>query len=150
MVRTQVKSTICGKRTTAEDFCPVLSISAFFCIICGHEIPWSVLTWNFNRKLLMNADRKDMKSISTFRSAAPDNSLPLRPWVGLVNSGFGVKIHGVYILIVAVNDRQESLLCTVLFRGKARSEEHTSELQSHSDLVCRLLLEKKKMKYKYI
>src|SRR5437588_2556554 len=26
----------------------------------------------------------------------------------------------------------------------ARSEEHTSELQSHSDLVCRLLLEKKK------
>src|SRR5260221_10836696 len=27
---------------------------------------------------------------------------------------------------------------------KIRSEEHTSELQSHSDLVCRLLLEKKK------
>src|SRR5260221_2315595 len=27
-----------------------------------------------------------------------------------------------------------------------RSEEHTSELQSHSDLVCRLLLEKKKEK----
>src|SRR5260221_1759180 len=26
-----------------------------------------------------------------------------------------------------------------------RSEEHTSELQSHSDLVCRLLLEKKKI-----
>src|SRR5438034_5087753 len=26
-----------------------------------------------------------------------------------------------------------------------RSEEHTSELQSHSDLVCRLLLEKKKL-----
>src|SRR5206468_12133449 len=29
----------------------------------------------------------------------------------------------------------------------ARSEEHTSELQSRSDLVCRLLLEKKKTKY---
>src|SRR5476649_1471957 len=27
--------------------------------------------------------------------------------------------------------------------GARRSEEHTSELQSHSDLVCRLLLEKK-------
>src|SRR5438034_8388202 len=27
---------------------------------------------------------------------------------------------------------------------RSRSEEHTSELQSHSDLVCRLLLEKKK------
>src|SRR5438034_5384744 len=29
-----------------------------------------------------------------------------------------------------------------------RSEEHTSELQSHSDLVCRLLLEKKKKEQK--
>src|SRR5437588_9010378 len=29
-------------------------------------------------------------------------------------------------------------------RKHLRSEEHTSELQSHSDLVCRLLLEKKK------
>src|SRR5437588_12656622 len=32
--------------------------------------------------------------------------------------------------------------------GKTRSEEHTSELQSHSDLVCRLLLEKKKKEKK--
>src|SRR5574343_1245692 len=31
-----------------------------------------------------------------------------------------------------------------------RSEEHTSELQSHHDLVCRLLLEKKKKKNKKI
>src|SRR5438874_8256462 len=30
--------------------------------------------------------------------------------------------------------------------GKKRSEEHTSELQSRRDLVCRLLLEKKKKK----
>src|SRR5437773_4688113 len=30
--------------------------------------------------------------------------------------------------------------------GPGRSEEHTSELQSHHDLVCRLLLEKKKKK----
>src|SRR2546421_3429639 len=30
-----------------------------------------------------------------------------------------------------------------------RSEEHTSELQSRSDLVCRLLLEKKKNKYQH-
>src|SRR5436190_17017358 len=33
-------------------------------------------------------------------------------------------------------------------RGR-RSEEHTSELQSHSDLVCRLLLEKKKCRLAY-
>src|SRR2546428_7835837 len=31
-------------------------------------------------------------------------------------------------------------------QGPKRSEEHTSELQSRSDLVCRLLLEKKKHK----
>src|SRR5437588_4020115 len=34
----------------------------------------------------------------------------------------------------------------ILARVGRRSEEHTSELQSHSDLVCRLLLEKKKKK----
>src|SRR2546421_7643886 len=32
------------------------------------------------------------------------------------------------------------------FLRQTRSEEHTSELQSRSDLVCRLLLEKKKTK----
>src|SRR5438132_4402949 len=34
--------------------------------------------------------------------------------------------------------------CTARRGIPRRSEEHTSELQSHSDLVCRLLLEKKK------
>src|SRR5690242_21215479 len=34
-------------------------------------------------------------------------------------------------------------LCVLLY---VRSEEHTSELQSHVNLVCRLLLEKKKKK----
>src|SRR5438477_1655915 len=33
-----------------------------------------------------------------------------------------------------------------LIRASPRSEEHTSELQSHVNLVCRLLLEKKKKK----
>src|SRR5438132_10361321 len=37
---------------------------------------------------------------------------------------------------------------TPRLNGGVRSEEHTSELQSHSDLVCRLLLEKKKKKKK--
>src|SRR5260370_10898752 len=34
----------------------------------------------------------------------------------------------------------------MLRHGLGRSEEHTSELQSHLNLVCRLLLEKKKKK----
>src|SRR5438034_2761575 len=36
----------------------------------------------------------------------------------------------------------------LIIQPTERSEEHTSELQSHSDLVCRLLLEKKKKKKK--
>src|SRR5688572_32603425 len=42
----------------------------------------------------------------------------------------------------------EAIKCEerALALAKARSEEHTSELQSQSNLVCRLLLEKKKLK----
>src|SRR5690242_21629966 len=36
----------------------------------------------------------------------------------------------------------------VVAESNSRSEEHTSELQSHVNLVCRLLLEKKKKKKK--
>src|SRR5260370_8592608 len=49
------------------------------------------------------------------------------------------------IAIGAVSDEE-----TAQQRGQsrwARSEEHTSELQSHLNLVCRLLLEKKKNKH---
>src|SRR5437773_5743184 len=38
----------------------------------------------------------------------------------------------------------------LIAQGWRRSEEHTSELQSHHDLVCRLLLEKKKKYDNYI
>src|SRR2546430_3780976 len=41
---------------------------------------------------------------------------------------------------------QNSLQRSIGVRRQARSEEHTSELQSQSNLVCRLLLEKKKEK----
>src|SRR5260221_4879714 len=63
--------------------------------------------------------------------------------------------HGPAALLVPQKDTGEAaceLLCDLpqgQLRASAggilhRSEEHTSELQSHSDLVCRLLLEKKK------
>src|SRR5438034_2584800 len=44
--------------------------------------------------------------------------------------------------------RQGTMIFWSLDADHSRSEEHTSELQSHSDLVCRLLLEKKKKKKK--
>src|SRR5690625_7031062 len=54
-----------------------------------------------------------------------------------------------------VSESREGILRTILERdhpevsvvtASARSEEHTSELQSRGQLVCRLLLEKKKVK----
>src|SRR5688572_31587528 len=49
--------------------------------------------------------------------------------VGAPERGGGSRTGSAYVFIRA---------------GDARSEEHTSELQSQSNLVCRLLLEKKK------
>src|SRR5947207_8718771 len=43
-----------------------------------------------------------------------------------------------------VDDKYLRALRKIGSGSASRSEEHTSELQSHSDLVCRLLLEKKK------
>src|SRR5260221_5266208 len=55
-----------------------------------------------------------------------------------------VEIAGVHEVMVNVDTvRLRARLRHQLAR-EHRSEEHTSELQSHSDLVCRLLLEKKK------
>src|SRR5438132_10418769 len=48
------------------------------------------------------------------------------------------------VAVASASENSES----VARRRATRSEEHTSELQSHSDLVCRLLLEKKKKKKK--
>src|SRR5206468_10542101 len=45
-----------------------------------------------------------------------------------------------------VNLGREVLALVGAYGVYGRSEEHTSELQSRSDLVCRLLLEKKKKK----
>src|SRR5574343_1969343 len=59
---------------------------------------------------------------------------------------FGVEIDGVPYFYYKWPDASPSP--TVKYRRvnkrEFRSEEHTSELQSHHDIVCRLLLEKKK------
>src|SRR5260370_19048441 len=59
----------------------------------------------------------------------------------LGRNGFDAPVHlsGVLVHVVAYQDRY--VFATIAQR---RSEEHTSELQSHLNLVCRLLLEKKK------
>src|SRR5438034_7669219 len=61
----------------------------------------------------------------------PDTHSRIERGVGVLEDG----LHGPPVLA------QRSTV-------ERRSEEHTSELQSHSDLVCRLLLEKKKKNMK--
>src|SRR2546421_7050329 len=53
--------------------------------------------------------------------------------------GYGASFGGLAALLGMLNSCAANVT--------VRSEEHTSELQSRSDLVCRLLLEKKKTKY---
>src|SRR5690625_5346485 len=55
--------------------------------------------------------------------------------VGVVEA----QVHVVDVVALGVEDLPEHALAM-----QARSEEHTSELQSRGHLVCRLLLEKKK------
>src|SRR5688572_31818020 len=70
-----------------------------------------------------------------FRSAAIGGYV-----AALIGKSGAVKIMaGLVVLIGAI-------VFVQLFRENRRSEEHTSELQSQSNLVCRLLLEKKKKK----
>src|SRR2546430_15563159 len=52
-----------------------------------------------------------------------------------------IDCHGRWALRCNLASRRGT--CTACLRTK-RSEEHTSEIQSQSNLVCRLLLEKKK------
>src|SRR3712207_8078653 len=47
-------------------------------------------------------------------------------------------------------DKCLQCLREVRLRGRPRSEEHTSELQSRQYLVCRLLLEKKKIQHESV
>src|SRR5438034_6127329 len=63
---------------------------------------------------------------------------------------YTLSLHDALPIFMAFPDHASMKSFVPLYQGKPasieRSEEHTSELQSHSDLVCRLLLEKKKKK----
>src|SRR2546427_6825382 len=74
----------------------------------------------------------------------------LFPYTTLFRSWSKVRPGDYTKLLKKIRDRPDAtLLESVLLRSQSlainsRSEEHTSELQSQSNLVCRLLLEKKK------
>src|SRR5206468_8835911 len=67
-------------------------------------------------------------------------------WAQQTGACAGEKDHRVRLAarVFPVKRREPPLGCVQPSTMMRRSEEHTSELQSRSDLVCRLLLEKKK------
>src|SRR5437773_6551911 len=68
-----------------------------------------------------------------------------------VDRGFEVRAFDTQwgrAAVLVCEDAWHSLSGTIAALDGARSEEHTSELQSHHELVCRLLLEKKKQHLK--
>src|SRR5690606_11082005 len=59
--------------------------------------------------------------------------------------GWSEQVFTVVAELVEANQsKRKSCVAILANRDKVRSEEHTSELQSRENLVCRLLLEKKK------
>src|SRR5438477_9873599 len=74
------------------------------------------------------------RSVHRFRSSREPASYPEGDH-GLASRGF----QGLEKIIPPPEIESKTM--------KVRSEEHTSELQSHVNLVCRLLLEKKKINY---
>src|SRR5437773_6755145 len=61
----------------------------------------------------------------------------------LLGNGIERAMHHLDDAFAEMVHRDAPSRCTISAKA-SRSEEHTSELQSHHDLVCRLLLEKKK------
>src|SRR2546430_11223302 len=68
----------------------------------------------------------------------------LFPYTTLFRSGLDQRVLGVQMIGPEAPEIVQCLAVAVTCGADHRSEEHTSELQSQSNLVCRLLLEKKK------
>src|SRR5688572_2663767 len=87
-----------------------------------------------------------LKHAEAFRlqRRALDHATAVFPYTTPFRSGAGVVLGELAELAQPLgelgDDRQQGLADR---RRRVRSEEHTSELQSQSNLVCRLLLEKK-------
>src|SRR5688572_31406261 len=83
-----------------------------------------------------------------FRSYVVRISVARRLCAKTMTCSFRLRNSDATRRVSARYDRRipSSWLTTGGFTNRKRSEEHTSELQSQSNLVCRLLLEKKKKK----
>src|SRR5260370_19843683 len=78
-----------------------------------------------------------------FRSLIDLRDAPVGRLLYVIGQTFLVVL-GDFVVLLKLLDHIQAIAADVV--KKLRSEEHTSELQSHLNLVCRLLLEKKKIK----
>src|SRR5437868_15305632 len=87
------------------------------------------LSFIFSFFFYSSGDHRDLHSFPTRRSSDLDREVRRR------DLGIGLDAHARFAALRELDLRAQ----------RNRSEEHTSELQSRFDLVCRLLLEKKKI-----
>src|SRR2546427_146362 len=99
---------------------------------------------NYRHTALQDADAGDAWTGVQILQSHERTNFPFGLSVNDTGEGFTLIAH----VIDAVNAHSMCGYMHEALDGLARSEEHTSELQSQSNLVCRLLLEKKKKKTK--
>src|SRR5690349_22108928 len=90
---------------------------------------------------------RDLHSFPTRRSSDLEGGEPGNA-IGVLQAELEelieAAIRAIHAQLQDCLDKQSGELRIIKPRATLRSEEHTSELQSRRDLVCRLLLEKKK------
>src|SRR5947207_10240733 len=88
--------------------------------------------------------RSKSSSVTPRRKIEPHQSLTVAEPTSTVRPSAARLPRGAPDPVAGHRSRPPSAAVTYVVHAlSVRSEEHTSELQSHSDLVCRLLLEKK-------
>src|SRR5207249_12155330 len=88
-------------------------------------------------------------SSSLSRSGGINNVKPLRRWKRSSRNFSWTTLSRSEQFVAQIMRALDLSIRSRANRSNSRSEEHTSELQSRFDLVCRLLLEKKKKKKTY-
>src|SRR5699024_11969988 len=93
-------------------------------------------------------DRKEIKDVMAYLKlvANPADTMSMNRIINTPKRGIGAAT--VEKLITFADENHYNILDAMghVAESSIRSEEHTSELQSRFDLVCRLLLEKKEIK----
>src|SRR5690242_20118203 len=120
----------------------------------SRQLLWIIVAMIAARSAAMAFNRWADAAIDAVNPRTSTRALPAGHLSPAFVVTFVVVSSGVFILAASQLNRLSLLLSPVALAVLllySRSEEHTSELQSHVNLVCRLLLEKKnKIKINYI